>query len=172
MMKAAIAGFLVCLAMGVAQAAPVALGDTQLQLDTTESEVLRILQPQFAVRQIEGVNRYNIYTRDSQGRASGPSVARLEFEQNRLQRIVKSVATLQGEEAGKAMRELIVQLTLARDAGGDIELETNIEETVGAVTSWVIFRLPEKILQLAVYEPKKPGAPITVDITEQYVLQD
>ncbi len=169
-MKTIIMIFLLCAAVGAAQAEVVSIGDIQLQLGSSESEVLRILQPQYAVVRISGENRYNIHNRGTAGRADGPSVARIEFEQQRLQRVVKSVATLQGQEADKSMRRLILELTNARATGGDIEIETNIEESVAAVTSWVIFRLPDKILQLAVYEPKQDGAPVTVDITEQYIL--
>lgn len=163
---------LVLFATAAAAAAPVvAIGETQLQLGTSQQEVLRQLQPQFALRTNQAGTSYNIYDRGENGKSSGASLARIDFTNDKLQRVTRNVGTLQGLEASLAMTRFIEAFGTAHDKATPITVQTDVDDSSPtATTTRVYFRLPQKIVQLAVYQPKKRGAPVTVDITEQYDL--
>lgn len=172
MQKTIMGLFLVVFATAAAAAPPVVvIGETQLQLGASQQQVLRELQPRFALRANNTASSYNIYDRGADGKSAGASLARIDFSDNRLQRVVRSVGTFQGLEASLAMTRFIQAFDGTQGKAMPITVQTDIDDSKPkAITTRVYFRLPEKILQLAVYQPKNKGVPVTVDVTEQYDL--
>lgn len=156
----------------LAQAQTASIGNVQLELGSSKEQVFLALQPRFALSPAKEGYIYNVHRRAPDSQPLGAALGSVEFEGLKLKRVVSKLGTLQGAEASAVMRKLVSAFADAGQEARAVSVETNIEETPEATTSWVYFRLPEKIVQMAVYEPKEKGVPVTVDITEQYALPD
>lgn len=172
MNKVLIGLVLVVFATAASAAQPVVtIDNTQLPLGTSKQEVIRMLQPQFVLRTNNAGSSYNIYNRGPEGKSSGAALARLDFSNQHLQRVTRSVGTLQGVEASLAMTRLIEAFGTTQGKATPVTVQTDVDDSnAKAITTRVYFRLPKKIVQIAVYQPKDKGVPVTVDITEQYDL--
>jgi len=169
-MKALFLGLLLFGVAALGQAQTASIGNTQLELGSSKDQVFQQLEPQFALRPAKEGYIYNVYRRAPDSQPLGASLGTVEFKKLRLNRVVSKLGTLQGDEANRAMRKLISAFASA--GSQKISVETDINESLTAITSTVFFRLPDKIVQIAVYESKEGDAPVTVDITEQYALPD
>ena len=168
------------------------LDGVTLELGASRADTMDALRPRLRVLPSRTEGYYNLY-RNSSGSENGPinslSIGAIMIHDDRLVSVTRNLGSFQSMDGIAAMDNFIAAVSEASKklSDGPVYLKpskhslphlpelmahTDSQQVGNASSSRVYFTFPDRIIQLAVYQPADPNARATVAISEQYSLRE
>jgi len=147
----------------------VTVGGVAFKREMAQDQALKLARQALAVVHVDGTEKYFLYSKDKDGKATGAALGGISVSKSKLNVIRRDLGSLTSPEAltlGRRIASSIAESGYQSDAKSAIS--QRYREFSTASTNTIELRLPDRLLRIVVYESTAPGTESTLDVTEHF----
>lgn len=165
-----------CLAPLAMAQQSVPIGGTTLDLGASRAATLAVANAHFDIVPAQADGQYMLFPKRGPrvvGRDTyGKPVGTITVRNDQLVRVSRNIGSFRSEDGEAAIEGLIAAFARAPRGGGMPSVHTDTGASGVASTSRVYFSYPDRAIQIVVFRSPNRSGLATIDITEQYALNE